>query len=57
METAVLGRTGLEVKRLGFGGIKLPRVESPELAAQIVERAIDLGVNFVDTARVYGSSE
>ncbi|NOZ21001.1 MAG: aldo/keto reductase [Planctomycetes bacterium] len=57
METAILGRTGLEVKRLGFGGIKLPRVESPELAAQIVERAIDLGVNFIDTARGYGPSE
>ncbi|MEW6358417.1 MAG: aldo/keto reductase [Planctomycetota bacterium] len=57
MQTAILGRTGLEVKRLGFGAIKLPRVANAELAAQIVARAIDLGVNFIDTARVYGNSE
>jgi len=57
METATLGRTGLTINRLGFGGIKLPRVESPKLAADIVERAIDKGVNFIDTARVYGTSE
>lgn len=41
---------------MGFGGIKLPGV-SQEEAAALVNRAIDLGTNFVDTARCYGDSE
>ncbi len=56
MESRVLGRTGLTVSRLGYGGIKLPGI-SEEEAAACVNRAIDLGVNFIDTARCYGDSE
>jgi len=56
MEKRILGKTGLEVTRLGFGGIKLPRVSEDEAAA-LVDRALDLGVNFIDTARCYGDSE
>jgi len=52
----MLGRTGFESKVLGYGGIKLPGV-SEEEAASLVNRAIDLGVNFIDTARCYGDSE
>jgi predicted aldo/keto reductase-like oxidoreductase len=51
-----LGRTGLEVSAVGFGGIKLPKVEPAE-AVRAVRRALELGVNFIDTARVYGDSE
>jgi predicted aldo/keto reductase-like oxidoreductase len=51
-----LGKTGLEVSVIGFGGIKLPKVEETE-AMRAVQRALDLGVNFIDTARVYGDSE
>ena len=56
MERRTLGRTGMEVTRLGYGAIKLPRV-SEEVAADLLNRAIDLGVNFIDTARGYGDSE
>lgn len=56
MEKRILGRTGMEVTRLGYGAIKLPKV-SEEVAADLLNRAIDLGLNFIDTARCYGDSE
>ncbi len=51
-----LGRTGLKVSVIGFGGIKLPKV-SEEEAVDALNRALDLGINFIDTARDYGDSE
>lgn len=56
MERRKLGRTGLEAAALGFGAIKLPRVDEAE-AARALNRALDLGIEFVDTARNYGDSE
>jgi aryl-alcohol dehydrogenase-like predicted oxidoreductase len=44
-----LGRTGIKVKRVGFGGIPIQRV-SEEEAIKVVRRAHELGVNFFDTA-------
>jgi len=51
-----LGRTGLMVSVIGFGGIKLPLVDRVTLN-KILNRALDLGINFFDTARRYGDSE
>jgi len=51
-----LGKTGLEVSVVGFGAIKLPQV-SEEEAVEMLNRALDLGMNFVDTARNYKDSE
>ena len=52
------GRTGRQVSILGLGGaFAVARSGSPEEAAAIVERSIDLGVNFIDTAPTYGASE
>ena len=56
MQKRTLGRTGLELSRLGYGAIKLPRVSEDEAAA-LLNRAIDLGVNFIDTAHACGDSE
>jgi len=56
LERRRLGRTGLEVTVLGFGCIMFPDI-SPQQAAAALDRAIDLGVNFIDTARVYSDSE
>ena len=56
MERRRLGKTGLEVTALGFGAIKLPKITAHE-AARALNRALDLGVNFVDTSRTYGDSE
>ncbi|WP_449240356.1 aldo/keto reductase [Desulfoscipio gibsoniae] len=51
-----LGRTGLNVSVIGFGGIPIQRV-SQEEATAIVHRALDKGINFFDTARGYTDSE
>jgi len=49
MRTIRLGRTDLEVSRVGIGGIPLTR-PSPDMATRVINRALDLGVNFIDTA-------
>ena len=56
MRYEVLGRTGLKVSVVGFGGIPLQRVSEKEAAA-LVNRALDLGINFFDNARAYTDSE
>lgn len=56
MEKRKLGRTGLNVTVIGFGGLPMQRC-SPEEAQQVLTAAIDSGINFVDTARAYTDSE
>ena len=56
MQRMVLGRTGLEVCRLGFGGIPIQRV-SEEQAVETVRHAVESGVDFIDTSRAYTTSE
>ncbi len=51
-----LGKTGLEVFPLGFGGIPIQRV-SEQAAMEVVKEAVHNGVNFIDSARAYGDSE
>jgi len=50
-----LGRTGLEVSVLGIGGYHLGSVDSDAEAIQIVNEALDAGVNFFDNAWEYHS--
>jgi predicted aldo/keto reductase-like oxidoreductase len=52
----MLGKTGMKVSVIGFGGMKLPDTEEQE-AFRALNRALDMGINFVDTARNYGDSE
>lgn len=56
MELRRLGRSGLQVSEIGLGSwLTLgSRVDDPG-AVKLVERAVDLGVNFFDTADVYAS--
>jgi predicted aldo/keto reductase-like oxidoreductase len=56
MERMVIGRTGLEVYRLGFGGIPIQRVSETQ-AVETVLHAIHRGVDFIDTSRAYTTSE
>jgi aryl-alcohol dehydrogenase-like predicted oxidoreductase len=51
-----LGRTGHNVSVLALGGVKYNFLPDAEAAA-VVSRAIDLGVNYIDTAHSYGESE
>lgn len=67
MEYTKLGNTGLEISRLclgcmGFGDAKRwihPWVIDEESSRTIIKKALDLGINFFDTANVYsdGTSE
>lgn len=56
MKRMVLGKTGLEVNRLGLGGIPIQRVDEKE-AVETVLHAIGRGVDFIDTSRAYTTSE
>lgn len=56
MQKRGLGKTGLMVSRVGMGGIPITRPPLDE-AVKIVNRALDLGVNFIDTAIGYSTSE
>ena len=56
MGRMVLGRTGLEIYRLGFGGIPIQRVSEAE-AVETVRHALERGVDFIDTSRAYTTSE
>jgi D-threo-aldose 1-dehydrogenase len=62
-DTVEIGRTGLRVTRLGLGGVALsgappatdPHVPSPESEAlSLIRRSLDLGLNYLDTAPMYG---
>jgi aryl-alcohol dehydrogenase-like predicted oxidoreductase len=58
VKTRTLGRTGLAVSELGFGGLFVASFASPlERARRTVARALDLGITFIDTAPTYGDSE
>ena len=56
MEKMILGRTGLEISRTGFGALPIQRVSFEEAGA-LLNRALDGGVTYIDTARAYTDSE
>jgi aryl-alcohol dehydrogenase-like predicted oxidoreductase len=59
LRTVELGRTGRNVARVGLGGMPLSISGRPERAAAkaVVHRAVELGVDFIDTADVYCLSD
>jgi aryl-alcohol dehydrogenase-like predicted oxidoreductase len=60
METRRLGRTGLEVSVLGFGSGAVGGLMvrgNPADQERAVARAIELGINYFDTAAMYGNGE
>ena len=56
MRTTILGKSGLEVSAVGFGGIPIMRISEAE-AVEVIHRCLDLGVTFIDTAAGYGDSQ
>ncbi|MFP4344378.1 MAG: aldo/keto reductase [Anaerolineales bacterium] len=54
MEYTHLGRTGLQVSRLCLGTMNFGPQTEEEESREIMDRALDLGINFFDTANVYG---
>lgn len=56
MEYRVLGKTGLKVSRMGFGGIPIQRIDA-EGTKSLIYKLMESGVNYIDTARAYTVSE
>ena len=56
MQYVSLGSTGLQVSRLGFGGIPVQRIDQPR-TRQLLEAAHKAGINYIDTSRAYTVSE
>ncbi|HEY5178889.1 MAG TPA: aldo/keto reductase [Dermatophilaceae bacterium] len=62
LKTAQLGRTGLEITRVGFGAWAIGGggwqfgwgPQEDEASIQTIHRALELGVNWIDTAAAYG---
>ena len=63
LPTTILGRTDLEVTRLGYGGLELkgPAVDGRDLtdieASEVLHAVLDSGINLIDSADCYGISE
>ncbi len=56
MKYEILGKTGLKVSKIGFGGIPIQQLDQNN-ANNLIEKALEYGVNFIDTARGYTISE
>ena len=56
MEYVTLGKTGLRISRIGFGGIPIQRVNAADAAA-LLDAVQAAGINYIDTTRGYTVSE
>ena len=68
MKTRKLGRTDLQVSEIGFGALEIGRpwglpiegdfaIPSEREVQALLDRALGLGINFIDTAPAYMLSE
>jgi uncharacterized protein len=58
MPTRNLGKTGYKVGVFSLGGqAALEKANSFDAAVPIIERALDLGVNYIDTSSIYGGPD
>jgi aryl-alcohol dehydrogenase-like predicted oxidoreductase len=58
MQKVILGKTGIEVSRVAFGGLFVASFSAQlDDARAAVHRATELGINYFDTAPNYGNSE
>lgn len=56
MKYRVLGKTGLKISQMGFGGIPIQRIDA-EGTKELINKLIEADVNYIDTARGYTVSE
>ena len=56
MQKVRLGKSEMTVTRIGFGGIPIQRLNEEE-SIRVVRFALDAGINWIDTAHGYSSSE
>jgi L-galactose dehydrogenase len=60
VEYTTFGKTGIRVSKLGLGGAPLGGDYGPvtdEQVIDVIDRALELGINFIDTAPLYGRGE
>jgi aryl-alcohol dehydrogenase-like predicted oxidoreductase len=57
MEYRSLGRTGVQVSPLCLGAMNFPSPTPEDESIAIIERALEAGINFIDTANVYNRGE
>ena len=57
MDYRILGRSGVKVSPLGLGTDNFANPTLPKESIQIINRAIDAGINFLDTANTYAKGE
>lgn len=56
MEYVTLGKTGLKISRLGFGGIPIQRTDAAT-TKELMKVMVEKGITYIDTARGYTVSE
>ena len=56
MEYRILGKTGLKISRMGFGGIPIQKIDA-QGTRELMRKLREAGVNYIDTARGYTVSE
>ena len=56
MDKVMLGKTGLEVNKNGFGALPIQRITKKE-AVYLLQKAFYNGINYFDPARAYSDSE
>ena len=56
MQYKVLGKSGLRISVMGFGGIPIQRIDAAG-TKPLIHRLMEAGVNYIDTARGYTVSE
>ena len=56
MEYRTLGKTGLKISRMGFGGIPIQKIDE-EGTRKLLHEMMEKGVNYIDSARGYTVSE
>src|SRR5690242_16135989 len=55
MEYRLMGKTGLEVSEICLGAMTFGRESSEEISVQMLNRFVELGGNFIDTADAYSA--
>lgn len=56
MKYKILGKSGIKVSVIGFGGIPVQKINIDK-AKEVILKAQELGINFIDSARAYTISE
>ena len=55
MQYRTLGRTQLRVSEIGYGGGRVRPDQDEQTLIQMLHRAFDMGLNYIDTAPTYGN--